>query len=130
MGLEAVKVARGATSPARSSARVSDAHLAHFAANCFDDLKLVCVNHLDLGLVTHKSRDANVRQRRSEFHVVGPKLPGGAPFLKGVPGIERGTNRRVIRLKACFPAKAVEHEAPVIQKTRFASDQVAVHSVE
>ena len=75
------------TTPARSSARASGAYLAHLAADCFDHLKLVCVNHLDLGLVTHKSRDANVRQRRPEFHVVGPKLPGGAPFLKRVPGI-------------------------------------------
>lgn len=104
-------------------ATASSVHFAHLAAHCFHDLKLVCVNHFDLGLVTHKSSDTDVCQRRSEFHVVGPKLPGGAPFLECIPGIERGLNRKVVRFEACLPAKAAEKEAPVVEKSGFAPDQ-------
>ena len=101
----------------------SSVHFAHLAAHGFHDLNLVCVNHLNLRLVTHKSRTANVCQRRSEFHVVGSKLPGGATFLECIPGIERGLNRKVIRFEARLPAKAAEKEAPAVEKSGFAPDQ-------
>src|SRR5687767_3591210 len=69
------------------TARESNTHFTDSAANRLDDHQFVGINHLDLGLITHERRYANARQRRSEFHVVGSKLSGGAPFLKRVPGI-------------------------------------------
>src|ERR1039457_6276141 len=67
----------------------SDAHFADPAANRLDHLKFVGIYNLDLSLVTHERRDANVGQRRSELHVVGSELPGGTPVLKRVPGIKQ-----------------------------------------
>ena len=113
-----------------TAATTSNVHFSHLAADCFHDLKLVWVNHLDLGLVTHKSRDANVRQRRSERHIIRPKLPGGAPFIKRVPRIKRGSNGKVIRFEAYLAAKAVETKAPVVEMSSLAPDQVTVNGVE
>src|ERR1700733_9301840 len=67
----------------------SDAHFANLAANRLDHLQFVVIYNLDLSLVTHERRDANVGQRRSELHVVRSKLDSGTPILKRVTGIKQ-----------------------------------------
>jgi hypothetical protein len=43
----------------------------HFAADCLDNLKLVWINHFDLGFVRYKGRDTNYRGPGFSGHKVG-----------------------------------------------------------
>lgn len=58
------------------------------ASHRLHNLQFVGIDDLDLGLAAHESRDANVRQRRSELNVIRPEFPRGALFLQRVTGIK------------------------------------------
>lgn len=56
----------------------SNVYFLDAAAKRVNDLRFVGIDDLDLRLVADEGGDADVRQRRAEFHVIGSKLPVSA----------------------------------------------------
>lgn len=102
----------------------------HFAADCLDNLKLVWINHFDLGFVRYKGRDTNIRQRRSELDVVRTKFSGGTPLLQCVSRVKCGSKRDVLLVEAFQARVAVEKKRAIIKCSGFAPEQIAVSGVE
>jgi len=108
---------------------MSNTRFLYSASNALDDIQLVRIDYLHLGLIAYKRRNADICQWRAQLHKIRSELSCSAPFFQCIAGIKEPTGRW-LQIQAYLRTELPKQEAPVVKAACFGPRHIAMHSIE